>query len=522
MLIRPLQDVLLPHLTGKIVNAGGQPDRVRRLVTLLVGAIVVFQGLHMASELLDARIVPSLQAFYREAALRCVLRGTDGHLAEGSLRTGQFIAQILKGVQTMTYFFDALRTALPQLLVFIASAGYLMTVDVPLGLGALALVVLTLGVTYRVLAKCRPVSRERERAFIKVHDALDDVLHNVVHVHSSAAQEDEVRAVTSTEDLFSELHAKTVVCTLRPQLSIVLPITVVFIVACLARCSALVRADALTMGEFVSVLLVLTFLMQASIRVAQQTKTMSFHLGTTDASVGEVLATCPPERVLDRRGLVSHSRDLHNNSSFGLHRVTFGVLRDVTLTFEMGERTVLLGPVGSGKSTVLSLLAWLVTPEEGYLHIGGVMYDAIGRDDVRAQIAYVPQTPTLFDRSLLDNILYGTDADEEDAQVLAAELGAQSWIARLPQGLRTMVSKGGSRLSGGQRQVVLLMRALLSRKRLVLLDEPTSAMDDSTRNEVAAALLRVDTAVIVTHDLEFAKTVSTAQRIILPIPQIAP
>jgi ATP-binding cassette subfamily C protein LapB len=160
------------------------------------------------------------------------------------------------------------------------------------------------------------------------------------------------------------------------------------------------------------------------------------------------------------------------------------VLRGVTLRFEPGERAALLGRIGSGKSTILRLLAGLYQPSAGLVDVDGMDLRQIDPADFRARVGFVSQDPRLFQGSLRDNVLLDRPgADPARLAEVARLTGLDRLVASHPQGWELPVGEAGNLLSGGQRQLVALARCLVTRPRILLMDEPTSSMD--AQSEVA-------------------------------------
>lgn len=181
------------------------------------------------------------------------------------------------------------------------------------------------------------------------------------------------------------------------------------------------------------------------------------------------------------------------------------VLRDVTFTAEPGQTIALVGHTGSGKSTVVNLIAKLYLPTSGELRIEGYPIESVTSESLHRQIACVTQDNFLFTGTVLENIRVGRP-DASDADVLAAAkaLGVQGSLAELPQGLATLVGEKGAGLSLGQRQIVCFVRALLADPRIVILDEATSSIDALTEARIQAALARLlesRTSFVVAHRL---------------------
>ncbi len=193
-------------------------------------------------------------------------------------------------------------------------------------------------------------------------------------------------------------------------------------------------------------------------------------------------------------------------------RVTFrypqeqrDALREVTLTLEAGEKVAVLGRVGCGKTTLHKLLLGLYEPTSGAVRLDGVdvrQYDPV---QLRRHFGYVPQDVTLFQGTLRDNILSGAGSDGVDDEALLEAVrlsGLGELVDGHPDGIQLDVGERGQRLSGGQRQQVAIARALVHDPRILLLDEPTSAMDHSSEEALKARLGEVGqgkTLLVVTH-----------------------
>ncbi len=178
-------------------------------------------------------------------------------------------------------------------------------------------------------------------------------------------------------------------------------------------------------------------------------------------------------------------------------------LRDINLKIEAGDKVVVIGRVGSGKTTLQKLLLGLYQPTEGAVTIDGVDLRQLDPADLRRNIGYVSQDPTLFYGTLRDNISIGAPYADDAAVLAAAEIaGLSEFVNRHPDGFDMLIGERGESLSGGQRQGVAIARAFLMDPPILLLDEPTSSMDFSSEQQFKSRLQTFaahKTVIIVTH-----------------------
>jgi subfamily B ATP-binding cassette protein MsbA len=205
------------------------------------------------------------------------------------------------------------------------------------------------------------------------------------------------------------------------------------------------------------------------------------------------------------------------NVSLTYAGATRRALDDVSLDVRPGETVALVGPSGSGKSSLIHLLPRFYHPDAGRITLDGHDLESLTLESLRRQISLVSQNVVLFNDSIANNIAYGRGKDvSQDAIIAAARAAhAMEFIESLPRGLDTEIGENGARLSGGQRQRLAIARAILKDAPILLLDEATSALDTESERVVQAALeslMHGRTTIVIAHRLS---TIEKADRIVV-------
>ena len=194
------------------------------------------------------------------------------------------------------------------------------------------------------------------------------------------------------------------------------------------------------------------------------------------------------------------------NVAFKYKNNTKNVLNNINFEIIKGEKVLIKGENGSGKSTIIKLLLGLYNPVEGRILCNNIDMSMINTKSLRERIGIVSQSIFLFKGTVLANILYGqTKKKLKDVEELIKKLGLQEYINRLPKALDTEITQNNSGISGGQAQVIAFIRVILSNKDVIILDEPISNVDVETRDLILGILRDKDfngTLIVVSHVIE--------------------
>jgi ATP-binding cassette subfamily B protein/subfamily B ATP-binding cassette protein MsbA len=400
---------------------------------------------------------------------------------------------------------DGVSNVVTNGLTLVSMAAVLLWLDWQMGVAALLLTIPMALYTRRNTLTMRQAMRAARRQEGQVSAVLQESLSYVKLVQAYGREEHEHQRLTAESDrsLEANIRAATLLARLTPTVSLMSSVGYVLLIVLGAN---QVVAGRLTPGELL-VFLVYVRSTQSPIR---QLAKLSYAVSKAGASlerISEVLNLEPT--VTDRPGAVALS--LTQPVGVAFRDVTFGytpdrpVLHGVSLEAKAGQLIAIVGPTGSGKSTMLSLIPRFYDPDGGQVLIDGRDLREFTLQSLRQNVALVLQDSLIFRTTIVENIAYGRpDASPEEILAAAEAAGVGLIAARLEDGYETVVSERGASLSGGEKQCIGVARALLKNAPIVFLDEPTSAMDAHTERLVMTGVQRLlegRTGFIIAHRL---------------------
>jgi ATP-binding cassette subfamily B protein len=355
--------------------------------------------------------------------------------------------------------------------------------------------------TRRIKNAMRAVRKKESEVVSVVEEALSSI--RVVKAFATERYEERRLEKETLESMDMTLRARRFKASLTPAVDIIVACGTCIVLWYGAR---LVISGELTAGSLVVFLLYLGKMYKPMRDLSKMTDTIS------KAAVGaerikEVIDVETEHKVRDmpraRRAPPLKGAIEFDRVSFSYDRA--GVLEDVSFKIEPGQLAALVGPTGSGKTTIISLIPRFYDQTSGRILIDGQDVRSFTMKSLRGQISFVLQDTLLFRAPVWQNIAYGKPDATRDEIIRAAKLAnAHEFIVRMPRGYDTMVGERGLTLSGGQRQRIAIARAIIRNAPILILDEPTSGLDAAAEEKVIEALDRLmegRTVLIISHRL---------------------
>lgn len=497
--------------------AAGEHEKAKQKILTFVIVMVFAETLIMLANLFSHR---GENAIYGANALHYYKKLTNKDMSfYRDNHTGYLTVMLKQYVDSSLDLLRLLRTDAVRMFISLTLPAIVLTVVSPkVGLSAIALVVFQLCYMYWGSSKTKPYRIKTHELYRKISGEVADDVTNIV-AYKSAGQE--VVAQARMEELeVQEMDAFWQ----RRKRYILFDGPRNIVTSIIMGTGFLLVLDASESGSNKVGLLILTitYLFQINRNLGDLPDLIERH----DDLVSKLVPTLgvledTNETIKDPVGKVVFKPKTAAISiidmSFKYSDDSAGyIFKNLNLDIKGGERVGVVGLSGAGKSTLASLIMRFDEIESGSIEIDGVDIRDISQSLLRRNIAYVPQEPVLFHRSIKENIAYNNaTASTKEIEKAAKAAHAHSFITALPKGYETIVGERGVKLSGGQKQRVVIARAVLKNAPIILFDEATSALDSESESIIQAALPEIiggHTAVIIAHRLS---TVAGLDRIIV-------
>jgi ABC-type multidrug transport system fused ATPase/permease subunit len=354
------------------------------------------------------------------------------------------------------------------------------------------------------------VRKQQSNIVAVVQQDLESI--RVVTAFGRQELEQEALAAVSQATVAAALKARQVKALLSPIVSIIVAFCIGFV---LWRGSLLILAGWMTAGE----LTVFLSYLGSFFKPVKDLASMNNSIAQTAVAVERIRTILDADAILpekpDAREQPIRGEIVFDHVAFA-YEESCPVLRDVSFTVKPGQMIGVVGPTGGGKSTIMSLIPRFYDPSAGKVLVDDIDVRDYRLQTLRNQIGYVLQETVLFRGSVRDNIAYGRAGATDEEIVEAAKLAnADEFISRMPNGYQTFVGDRGDTLSGGQRQRIGIARAIIRNNPILILDEPTAALDTESERLVIEALERLmkgRTVLTIAHRLS---TIRDADKIIV-------
>lgn len=498
-LYAPVRGVIIPQYFAALIRLVESKslnfDAIKSAGCWVLGLWTLTLIMQTASGMIDAYHAPIFKRAYRQYLLGEIMR-RHRHQYQ-AVATGDATVKLYESpYATFRLVQIARNSLLPVSLTLIAAFFFYYRASPLMGLGMLVAILVLVGTAVAMMNVMIPAYGRTAKSLDKVHEWVEDVLRNLQAVLLSEQIDQELdRHQTESDDHFNAVNDEA-----RKE---------VWLTAAALLCRYVFMGISISLALYlrsinsittIAPIILVTTSVNGDVEGLLRTLIYWSYYIADVRKMDSYFDSLPSRNCHSRTGceVVGTAASVQFDTAL-IQYDNHVVFPAATMIIPAGTSVVITGSIGCGKSTLARVLTGTM-PYFGSVTIGNCEVNQMTSAQLAASVAYVPQSPRLFDRTLEENLLYGlTNVTTDDVARLIGALNQPDF----PTDLHMRVGKDGSRLSGGQRSICYLLRAVLKRTKVIILDEPTAAMDAcsaATFFDVAQSLLQTCTVIVITHD----------------------
>jgi ABC-type bacteriocin/lantibiotic exporter with double-glycine peptidase domain len=502
----PLEMIIFGFLFGKIFSKIGDINKNLNSILLFIGIIIIayliLETIGYVKERYDAHYFPKMNHDIRLLMIDVIYKKISTNYE--SINNGEFIGRLLKIPNFLSFFFEQFnRTAMPMALSIIGVCLFFLVMNWKLGVLAIILFSLNILIFFKISQKNIKKAQVKEKDENNLIDEIDDSLHNSFSTITTGRIKQETNRINQKHSNFDILHNDQMKYTANIRyISGIINLTIFSILVTFII--YLYKKNSISNSLTISFIIILIFLLkQIRFNIPRACEIFVFWgtIKENNKYLGSLINDVVKDGYIDNHKIIGKIE--FKNVSFNYPKSTQKSLRNVSFTVNPGENIAIIGKNASGKTTIIKLLLGFYKLSEGEILIDGININNIKKEYLRNRISIVHQNVKLFNRTVLENIAFGTKYSVAEIRQKLEALKVMEVFERLPNGLETMTGKYGDKLSGGQKQIIYMLRCYFRENPIILLDEPTAAVDQYHKNfvmEMVRELTKNATCIIVSHD----------------------
>ena len=514
----PINQIAVPHYYGKIVDLlkSKNIEKATHFLGKLLGLWIVIESLNYIQSFADLNVWPRFYAYTEEIIYDTIVNRYRGHFQE--LEVGKILTKMIK----LPWILDQIQENIQDFvlnysIVILSNFGYLTYNSPYLGLVYILGVCSLLYCGTYFYSSCKNFKHIEENEYDTTHGNIEDSLSNLITIYSNNKEKDEINKMKIEIDKVTDITIKRSKCNIKYRIYFSI-INILIFIGLNYTAIQLFKKNKVSLAALTSIF-ILNYDILGSLILYFKNVRNYIELKANIAYVNEFMDSLPDKinrpnnKVIKNENIESfdiYIRDVYFTTPDGKKYI----LKNISIQINEGESVAIMGSIGSGKSTIGKLILGLQQPTKGEIYIGNTNIRELGLTKLRDIIEYVPQTPILFNRTLWENFSYGFKEGEVKRETfldILRELDMTEIADLFEKRMDQSVGKKGSFLSGGQRQIVWLLRCLVKKSKIVILDEPTSALDEQNRDRVLKLLQTLKnkkTLLVITHDKDLLKHMS--------------
>jgi ATP-binding cassette subfamily B protein len=485
---------LISDITDGKLNSFGFKDIFIAISPYIISEILIY-----FSDLIDTYFFPKIEFLIIKKISSQVLDSVKSNNIQ--VNTTELILNLKKIFELRSIYHLVIVYVMPILLLSVTLAVYFWYANKRLGILSTIILIMTFIALVYMSKDCTNKSQQSEQKIATYCDDMNDIFINIDSVISSGMHKNEVDRIDENGCKLHDGFVNRESCNSNLKFT-----------SAMMYFGVMIGLNGMSLklfyeNAFSKQLLITIFFMV--LNLVHNCDSMIYEMHNITKGIGnytEIKKYFSQFKLTNGSTNITYQNISHGTIYFDnitIYHDNKEILHNVNCKIKGFEKTALLGNIGTGKTTLIKALLGLLK-YKGDIFIDGNNIKDLGGEFISKNISYIPQNPKLFNRTILENLSYGTNYDENKIVDILKQFDVFDFFTQFDKGLNSNVGKNGDKLSGGQRQLVFILRSIIQNKKIILLDEPTSSLDDIYKKTLFRILnSQVDkTIVMITHDNE--------------------
>lgn len=515
-IIYPIQSVGLSRVYGNLFDIIHKNTKLESIfdiknvfknnvpgLMILISLIYIFIGiLYLSKHYLESLIIPSYFKYLRELFFNNFIKKYSNNFKD--VKIGEILSKLFElNTAILSLFQNTCNYLLSTSFGLISISIYYFILDWKIGLIYLISVIMVIFLYYLNAHKQVNNSVKKFNILYKNNENLTDRLSNLMNIYINNEQNNEIIKFVKDENILKRQYIKNYWVE-KTNITIADFIIIFSVILLLFVSYYGLKNKNLSTVAFISIIITLGSSTNYLFEINSELSNIIYYTGiikSNETLLDEILTT-KKRNIIDKN--LNSGKIEFKNVSFGYEKNKY-IFKNFNYTINNKEKVAIMGQSGSGKTTIMKLLIDLHEINEGKILVDNIDIKQIDTSYLRSKIVYINQRTTLFNRSILSNMLYGTNKDKQNAIDLLNKYDLMMVYNKLPNSINTNSGVNGNNLSLGMQKVTMIIRGVLKDGLIYAFDEPLTSLDGETRKKIIKLLmgeLKNKTLIIITHDKE--------------------
>ena len=506
----PLESIVVPQIYSnffEILSIKTKKEIFLKYFLLIVIVLLIVNISNFLTTYIESYMIPKINEYIINYIYKKILKKNENNITE--IEIGKIITRISTIPQYLKEFLtDFCVWIFPRFLAVLIINIYFFYINFNLGLLSIFLLIIFFTFNLKFFFSCLPASIERHTLFEIKNQNTQDKLINSHSIYSMGNLNKEINEYEFDTNIYTKKFTDNLKCLNKATIFTSMLIILIFI-SLNGTATYLFLNKKIDFKNLVAIFITIIYYTPCINTINTTMPTLIHYYGclkSVDNFLKELyeipISNKKNENENENLVKINKGNIIINNLNFSYDNKS-KLFNNFYLTIKDKEKVAIIGQSGNGKSTLIKIIMGYYKLPDNSLFIDNKDINSYNLNDLRKQISYVNQNSKLFNKTLLENIQYGNNMKREDVILLIKKLNLNNIFKNLKDGLDTNVGIEGNNLSGGQKQMVHILRSIGRKNKIVILDEPTSAIDKENKDHIISAIKELSKdslLIIITHD----------------------